>query len=253
MILVDPREPQELLDLVKERVNGNARYTRPQLNSGDFCFTGNGPTGEINVGIEVKKLQDLLAAERSGRYVCQLTKMMEEYDVCVLIIEGVFRPGESGFIETYTRGGWGVLNLSTRAQREARTRNNDYRYYSELDNFETSLCMKKDVVIKCSGSRLHTAWRIVNLYNWFQRAWESHDSTEQVKIQAGIITRRASYVRMVAAQLPRIGWNLSGKVEKHFGSIDRMINSLPSEWEEIPGIGRNTALEICKVIKERSR
>jgi ERCC4-type nuclease len=110
--------------------------------------------------------------------------------------------------------------------------------------------MKKDVIIKCSGSRLHTAWRIVNMYNWFQRDWEAHTSVEQVKIQAGIITRKASYLRMVASQMPRIGWKLSGRVAKHFGSIDRMINSLPSEWEQIEGIGRNTALEICKVIKE---
>ncbi len=252
-ILVDSREPQDMVDLISARVNGQCRYAESQLNSGDYCFLGNGPEGEITVGIERKKIHDMLGSERSGRVTCQIANMIEEYDFCCLIVEGLFRPGETGIIETLSYDGWGPLNMSTAKQREERTRNNDFRYYSELDNYETSLELRRRVMVKETGSKRHTAWRIANLYHYFQKSWEDHSAVEQVKIQSGIITKRASHLRMMAAQLPGIGWGRAGKVEKHFRSITHMVNSSLDNWLEIDGIGKKTAEGVLKVLKEEAR
>lgn len=251
MIVADPREPIELVDLISARVNGQIRYSKQQLEAGDYITLGNGPGGrECSIAIEVKKLQDMLGSERSGRYVCQMAKMAEEYDFSILIIEGIYRPGDTGLIEVFQRGGWNILNLSTKDQRRSGTRNNDFRYYSELDNFETSLELRRNVIVKHSATRQHTAHLISGLYGYFQRPWDSHSSTEQVKIQSGILLRKASYLRMIAAQFPSIGWQRAGLVEKHFKSIARMINSGPEEWQEIDGIGKKTAVEVCRIIQE---
>ena len=250
MIIADPREPQGLIELISSRVNGRIKYSTQELNSGDYAFFGNGPDGEITVGVEVKKLHDMLGSERSGRIACQIASMVEEYQICCLIIEGIFRPGETGLIETFTRGGWGTLNLSTVKQREERTRKNDFRYYGELDNYETSLEMRRNVMVKETSSRGHTAWRIANLYHYFQKPWDAHSAVEQVKIQSGLITKRASHLRMMAAQLPGIGWGRAGKVEKYFGSITGMVNSSLEQWLEIEGIGKKTAEGVLRVLME---
>ncbi len=255
MILVDSRIGSgDLLIPLKKRVNGQAQSA--VLDSGDVAFGGCGPDGDIIIGVELKGLGDMLTSMRSGRYIEQLNRMLETYQAIYLFIEGVWRPSEDGIIETPTRGGWGPLSLSSKEQRD-KGRRRAYYSYSELDKFITSLEMKRSVIVRRiprfpRSSRLETVMSLVNLYNWWQKPWESHSSVEAVKLQSGNpLTGKVSTLRRVAAALPGVGWELSRRVEQHFKSVENMAGALSSEWMEVSGIGKGRALEICKAIKEK--
>src|SRR3990170_3568798 len=59
------------------------------LASGDIEILGNGPNGTpLLVGIEYKKIPDLIACVRSGRFADQLRGMRDTYLISWLLIEG---------------------------------------------------------------------------------------------------------------------------------------------------------------------
>lgn len=234
MILVDPRAGSgKYLDLLKSRTNGQARMAKPMLDSGDFMFEGTGPEGVVSIGVEVKELGDMLGSMRSGRYLDQMRRMKADYDYCYLMIRGSYAPGVEGYINTPTRGGWGILNLSTREQRD-RGRGSAPFSYSELDKFICSLEIVENIIVRKASTELDVVQQIADLCSWWQKDFESHSSTKSVKLQPeGMLYRRASVLRMVAAQLPTIGWEVSRHVEKHFKSVHRMITALPTEWRSV--------------------
>jgi len=253
MMLVDSRIGSgDLLEPLQKHLNGQARSA--MLDSGDVAWDGWGPDGEIIIGAEMKALADMLTSMRSGRYIDQLNRMLETYQIIYLFIEGVWRPSEDGLIETATRGGWALFNLST--QEQAKRGRRAYYSYSELDKFLCSLEMKRSVIVRRiprfpRSSRHETVTQLVNLYNWWQKPWDDHHSVEAVKLQSGsIVPGKASVCRMVAAQLPGIGWNRSIAVENKFRTVENMVNALPSEWQEIDGIGKKTALTVYAAIRK---
>jgi len=64
---------------------------RKRLESGDAAFVGTGPQGSVSVGIERKKYDDLIRSWASGSLADQLRRMLETYDVVVLLQEGEVR------------------------------------------------------------------------------------------------------------------------------------------------------------------
>ena len=59
------------------------------LDSADFMFAGNGPDGEVQIGIERKTLSDLVTSLRDGRLPnFQMEKLRRTYDVMWLLVEG---------------------------------------------------------------------------------------------------------------------------------------------------------------------
>src|SRR3990172_8032648 len=66
------------------------------LPYGDVEIVGNGPGGPVLVGVEVKKLGDLLASMRSGRFADQLRGMRETYNIRWLLLEGRLNGVEKG-------------------------------------------------------------------------------------------------------------------------------------------------------------
>lgn len=225
MILVDSRiGSAEYLKPLQEFVS--ARET--VLNSGDFCWSGSGPDGDITIGMELKKLGDAITSMRSGRYADQVERMKEDYQICYLMVQGSYAPDEKGTLCVPTRGGWQPLNLSARGQR----RRANYTY-SELDKFLASVEVVERIVVRKSCNKADTVAQIVDLYNYWQKPWNQHDSTKAIKFQTGIVTKRASLCRMVAAQLPGIGWDIAAHVERHFGTVARMVSADIEEWKEI--------------------
>lgn len=62
------------------------------LDAGDVAFTGNGPSGNITVGVEVKSLSDLLTSIEDGRLRArQIPDMIAAFDVRWLLYYGSYR------------------------------------------------------------------------------------------------------------------------------------------------------------------
>lgn len=256
MILVDSRVGSsfttsqgrkfDILKALKERTNGNAATAT--LDSGDFVFEGNGPTGNVFVGIERKALGDALGSMRSSRYAGDQAKRMSyAYDVCYLLIEGLYRPSADGLLETHNGREWKPYTLAAKGPQAKQ-----YWQYSELDKHIVSMENKKNIVMVRSGSPMETVWQIVNRYQWWQKPWDSHQSCDPIKLQAELMFSEVSLLRSMANQIPGIGWERSKLVEQYFGSINRMADALSSEWREA-GFGEKLAVKFYSLMRKDFR
>ncbi len=82
---------------------------------GDFFFTGNGPGGNVNVGIERKTIREILDDTRFASEDGQLDAMLRVYDYCFLVVEGGYRcDSASGVLQVYRSGEWRDLQIGTR-------------------------------------------------------------------------------------------------------------------------------------------
>lgn len=103
MLLVDYRQgSEELIDPLRAR---GLEVVETELAFGDLAFEGKGPGGTpVDVGVEFKKLEELVAAIRSGRLTGhQLPGMRSAtedqpplYDYAWLVIEGVIQADRQG-------------------------------------------------------------------------------------------------------------------------------------------------------------
>lgn len=258
MILADSREPKNLVDLLRRYTNKQVQYATQQLDCGDYMWEGECQDGPGLIGCERKKVADCLTSERSGRLQEQLGKMADAFDISLLIVEGEYRPDITGFLEDVV---WrkvsrkceivkhARINLRNREQRSKGR--SDYRYASELHKFLMSTALIGRVTILRSLNELDTAQQIANAYAWFSKPWDKHSSLQAVKFQADSVFRKASTLRMMAAQLPHIGWGKAKEVDQHFGTVERMVAASLDDWLEIPGIGSRIASDCFNALREK--
>src|SRR5574341_1238250 len=103
MILLDDRAgSKDLAPFMPKSVP----FTLTRLEYGDVAFSGRGPSGVCTVGVEIKKIPDLVDCIYSGRFAGhQLPGMLDTYDYCYLLVEGATRAGKLGTLEYRRAGG----------------------------------------------------------------------------------------------------------------------------------------------------
>src|SRR5882757_5074960 len=196
-----------------------------RLDFADAAFVGNGPSGPITVGIEVKKVPDALNCMRDGRFAGhQLPGLVQTYDRIWLILEGRYSVDfRSGLLAT--DGGKDYKLGTTRFT------------FSELDNWLTTMEICAGVRIKRAADRVETGRVVANLYNWYSKPYHDHKAHLAIHETApdSALFQRPSLVRMVAAQLPGIGYKKSLSVVKKFGTVKRMMDATIDDWAEVEG------------------
>jgi ERCC4-type nuclease len=240
MILIDDRVGSK--DLLKYFPKGEAKLAR--LQYADASFMGKDSQGVCSVGVERKKLEDLLSSMQTGRLAgSQLIGLTNTYDVVYLIIEGVWRVGADGVLEKLKgrkRRAWKPVILGQR------------RYMArELDSFLNTLQMKVGVLVRESGTARHTAMIIRNLYGWFQKDEHiSHLAIHKNRFRdEEVLLSRPPLVRRVAAELDGVGWKRSLEVSKVFPSVLELSQANEKDWESIKGIGKTIARRVVKEIQ----
>jgi ERCC4-type nuclease len=241
MIILDDREgSRELADAIR-RAGIECEVQR--MEYGDCCWMGNGPEGPCLIGVERKTVQDLLASMRTGRLVGhQLAGMSEEYHAMYLIVEGMTREDpDSGLLLHYRRGGWEEVRVGQQ------------RFmWSELEAYLTSIDSLIGIHVRRSATPRETVSLIRTLYQWWQKSWDQH-STHKVlytPLPQHSLLVKPSVLRRVAAQLPMIGYERSGAVEKHFRTVYAMATAEEKQWREIEGIGKGIAQKVVRAIRE---
>lgn len=252
MILVDPRIGSgELFTDIKLRVNGACEIADPQLPGGDFAWEGKGPDGPVYVGVERKRLSDMLTSLRYGRYAgYQAVQMSNMYDVCYLVVEGLWRPDQDGMLcapkKSRGRTEWVPFTLAAKGPQSR-----NYFRYAELDKFLQAMEVKKNVIVVRSTSKLETVWQVVDRYQWWQKDWDTHESTDPIKMQTEITFQKISEQRMAMAAWPGIGLKKSKAVHARFGTIENAVNALPSEWREVDGIGETLSVKLYGFFRKK--
>lgn len=212
---------------------GTAELTH--LEYADAAFLGSGPEGmPVHVGIEIKRLDDMLASMVNGRFSGhQLPGLLRDYHRIYLIVEGHYRPNpETGVIQVHNGkpARWTDLDLGTKAW-TAR----------ELHGFLTTIETRYAVHLRRSFDRRDSAGLVLDLHHWWtDKDYDEHRSGHAID-SSGEPLLAASTLRRIAAQLPKIGWKRSGAVADHFNSVVDMVLAPAEEWRRIEGVGKTIA------------
>src|ERR1700682_2606947 len=88
---------------------GTIEFGDPPKPAGDIMFVGNGPRGDVVVGIERKRITtgDMITSMRDERRAgAQLQVMMQAYDYSWLLVEGAIDSGPTGELMKLGGSGW---------------------------------------------------------------------------------------------------------------------------------------------------
>lgn len=231
MILIDPRAGSA--DYLTPLRNLGAPVDSVQLEFGDVAFYAS----HRAIGIELKKLNDMLQCIVTGRFSGhQLPGLARTYDEAWLIVEGFWRPGDAGVLETWKRGGWEPVKLGTRTWQ-----------YRDLDNYLNTIEVKGGVRVKRTASEQETARTIYNLYLWWQD-FDGHRAHLALNRAGrdGALFIRPTLARRVAAELPGVGFERSSDVAVAFPTIRGMVNASEKDWTKVKGIGKTLAKRIVE-------
>jgi ERCC4-type nuclease len=244
VIWVDDREGSADLAPLLRQVGLTVELRR--MEYGDLCWMGDGPDGPCMVGVEYKKTRDLLHSIRTGRLSGhQLPGMVRDYQHCYLLIEGVMRPDPvTGVLVEPAKGGWRDITLGQQ------------RFmFAEVDNYLTSVEAAGGIRVRRTDRTAVTVATLKNLYQWWQKEWASHKALKAVYTPAPptALLFDPSLVRKVAVQLPGVGWERSGAVEKRFRSVVELVRATEAEWMELPGIGKKMAQRIVAALHGEGR
>ena len=265
-IILDDRER----DIAPELQRCDVDVVVSRLEFGDAMFSGNGPHGECLVGIERKRLSDLVNSMKDRRLAgFQIKGMQRSYDFCFLTIESVFRPGPHGEIEELHGRDWRPFYTVGKGSSAVA--------YRQLTAFVTTLELLGNLIVRRTSNMRETAAQIVALHHWFNdKEWDQHHSHDQIytntpekghgtgwgtphahdeefgkygRGRAIVVGKPPSTCWRMASQIPGID-RKAEVVAAHFGTVRAMVEAGEKEWQRIPGIGKTTARAAVRSIRE---
>ncbi len=236
MVLVDDRVGSlELMDHIPDAIEVRLEY-------GDCEIEGNGPEGKIKVGIERKKLGELVTSIKTGRLIGhQIPGMVKHFDIVYLVVEGLWRRGPQNSIEVWKRGRWGEAQTGRLG-------------WVAMHGLLCSLEEMWGVRVRTTADIRETGELIRGLARWWGKRWERHKGHLTIytgsRAKVELIDGGVSILRKVSSVLPGVGYERSAAVEEVFGSVERMVGATVEEWMEIEGIGKITAKRVWEAIHE---
>ena len=243
MILIDDRiGSKELAPLFPADIPS----TVLRLDAADIAFPGNGPYGPVMVGIERKRISDLIQSMQgcrlSGR---QIPEMLKHYQYMYLFVEGIYREGPDGQVQV-RRGEWWA---------DSRPSCN----YEGLEGYLTSLENLARVRVRKLASPKQTVSTACQLWAWYQKEWTDHNSLNQFNPSPEgdflLLTpgQEPSLVARVAKELPGIGWKRAGKVGEKWRTVMDMVCAERRDWEEVEGVGRVLARRVWESLRGKEK
>lgn len=234
MILVDSRIGS--VDLAKRipACLGAPTVELTTLEFGDLAFAGSGPDGDTLIGLEVKKIGDVIQCIVGGRFVGhQLPGLLATYGFSYLIVEGNYREGPDGVLEVPWGAGWGQIASGFTVEK--------------LNNWLTTVQELAGIRIRQTYKRRDTAALAVSLYHWYQKPWTEHKSLNVIYnppagprgVQLGP-HHEPTPVERVASTMPGVKWMRAQAIGKKFSTVKEMVDAPEESWLEIDGIGKGT-------------
>lgn len=262
MILVDDQSgSRDLFPFIKA-INPSTLLTRIDPPFGDVAWVGEGPDGgTTRCGVEYKQLNDVLDCMIDGRFAGhQLIGMINSYDRIYLLVEmgGTRWDRRTGFLQRWkpTGNGKGVWVDVMRAGRNFTYRDLEH-WYSTFEEFAQLRVVR-------TGDQSESARWVTSKYSWWtSKGYDEHKSMCQFHVPPPPVAAFAKpgVVRRVAKELHDLGWERSGPVAAHFGTIYRMANAPAEEWAAIEvgvnklgithTVGKNRAIKIVNEIHGR--
>jgi ERCC4-type nuclease len=203
-----------------------------EMESADIRFQGLGADGEVvTIGIERKRIKDAINSMRTGRFMGhQAVGLIETCKDPVLLVEGYYRPGNDGELESpLGMGKWCPVRIGK-----------SVFTYREFDNWLNSIAVLTPIRVIRSNSQAETVRIITDLWHWWAKPMDKHKSITVFHKTAPrrIELDRPSFLRRVAKELDGVGWDKAKDIEKEFKSVAAMVHATEEDWERIDGIGK---------------
>lgn len=257
MIIVDTSiGSRELMD--KIRALGYP-CDRQKMPFSDAYFEGYGPEGLVGIGIERKRIQDMLDCIDSGRFTGhQRVGMKQTCRFSFLILEGYWKPNpHTGMLLEGRYGKDGKFFWS-----EDRPNGMRPVPYAKLRRYLISLGLG-GVIVSYTRDVDHTAYDICEIYQWFQKSWRKHTALLAMHLGAPweyaneesrslmslpVLAGKPPLVRRWAKELSGIGVKLSEDAARVFNTPLKLATGDESQWLKVPGVGIKTATDIVQEI-----
>lgn len=229
-----------------------------EMPFGDCMMTWKGPQGKaLLVGVEIKKLDDILSCIQTGRFAgWQMPGMLGTYDISLLLVEGNWQMNhQTGVLEHLKgAGGWHAVSTGPRKW-----------MYRELNRWLLVLSMVAGIQVLKTRGMDETVQTLIDLHALGEEGWNDHRSlkthsqvtTDQLKYRElpdgskRMRYEKPSLLEKLAAQFDGLGVDRAIAVGEHFKSVKEMINAGEKEWAAIPGVGKKLSGRIVKTIAGR--
>ena len=241
MILLDPRIGSKHLAEHFDALS--VPYELTHLEFGDAAFLGNGETGTVSVGVEVKNISDLVNSMASGRLAGhQIPGLLDRYGANVwLIVEGSYRARKGSDLLEVPKGvTWSPLSLGSRPV-----------FVSDMENFLTTLEVQAGIHVRKTRDPRQTARTLGLLHGWWSRPYGEHRSLKVIHrpslpIKLHTTDAVTAQIQRLACGLPGVGYERSWAIAKHFISPVAMALAGTSEWQRVSGVGKTGADRIVR-------
>lgn len=254
MMLVDNQEgSKELLPFLDPDTALPCRIVNAQGQPiGDVAFHGNGPDGDVQIGVEVKRLADLLSSESTGRLAgTQLPRMLgsdatghANYDFIWLLSIGRHRCGPQGYLEVRRGKFWAPYRIGSRPVP-----------YGYLEAFLIELQVMGILHKNVYDYQEAAAWLGV-LYRWFAKPWDKHkamrklDKSRALTLFPGLDESTKQRLRTFET-LPNLGFERALTAARVFPSIVAGVTAPEQEWAKVPGIGKVIARSVVRACHDK--
>ncbi len=224
-LLVDDRAGSN--ELIKPLIAAGLPVESARLDSADIVFLGRGEGGKGTfIGIEHKKVPDLIASLNSGRLAgLQLLRMLDTYDRNWLVVEGDWTHDSDGRTSMWAGKG------SRRPVKGA-------PQAMELEKRLLTLEIRGGFKVRHCPTRRDTIRFITALYRyWTDQDLDEHKSHLALHApdqDAALKIPLSDFRKAVQMLLPGVGYAASRNLEDYFnGSFRRLMLCPESEWAEM--------------------
>lgn len=220
----------------------NVKHELARLKYGDISFMGNGPDGLVIVGIERKRVGDLLSSIATGRLSGhQLIGMLQSFHYSYLLIEGLWQSNpKQGILEVYRAGKWKALEVSRR-----------HWMAREVNNYLNTLAVKCNIKVWRTANKSQSGRWIGDLYAWWQKPWDKHRAHTQFHVEPikGAYLKTPNIVHRMVKEVKGVGWDKGEVIAKRFKTVFDLVMASKEELMSIPGIGNKLADNIIKELR----
>lgn len=222
-----------------------------QVPCGDVMLTGNGPTGTISVGVELKQLSDALSSISTGRLgATQIPRMLRVFDVVFILTYGNYRVGPNNYLQVRRGHSWQQYKLGRRPV--------PWSYFEGFllsAQIQASL-LSKPLFHKHVYDINEAAHWIRVLDAWLEKPWAKHralavfDKSREMSPLPNADPVEEQIAR-TAASLPAIDWVRGWNVAREFESVEEMMDASIKRWRSIKGIGPVIAQSAYDAIRRK--
>jgi len=259
MIFVDRREGS--IDLVPYF------KTKPivtELEFGDVSFSGSYVGESLSIGVERKRVSDLIGSIASGRLSGhQIPGMIRTYYRSYLVVEGIWK-GDKGTDELLVSRDGGRTFRSLFYGNKRWTGSSIYAYLTGIETF-------LGIPFRLTRDARSTVQLIEYLHGWWQSIHRHtshlslHNKTKRLTNEApsgpcSIVPMSLREVtelkgvdkdvRYLVSTLPHIDNKRSIVIARHFKRPKDVFDATLEDWLTVPGIGKITAMDIVKFLHE---